>query len=185
MKHRTMTALLAAGTILTGMGALTASRLQAQTETVAPAAETIALETRESEVFLAQRGERRRGFGPGGQRGDRTERLVQALDLTEAQASQLQAVREEARPTMEALHENLRAERQALHELMAGDATEADLRTQHQRVQDLHQQVGDQRFEVMLATREILTVEQRAELADLMEQRRQQHRARREGRGQE
>ena len=92
----------------------------------------------------------------------------------------MQAIREATRASMQAIHENLRAERETLHALMAGDTPEAELRTQYDTVQTLQCEAADMRFETMLATREVLTPEQRSELAELMRQRREE---RRENRG--
>ncbi len=169
MKRRIAT-LIAAGLILPITGVFTASRLQAQTETLAPA------------TLLAQTNDRPTAPEAGG-RGDRLERLAEELNLTEDQITQMRAIREDTRDEMQALHENLRAEREALHSLMAGEASEADLRSQHEAVQTLHREVADKRFETMLATREILTPEQRTELAELMQQRREAFRENRGFRG--
>lgn len=157
MMKRIFATLVAAG-VLIPASACVASNLWAQTPSPARA------ET------LAQAPSSNRGRA----QGDRAERLMEALNLTEEQAAQIRAIREEARANMRTLHDSLRTERKALHDLMAGDATEAELRAQHAIVQARHQEASDQRFETMLATREILTPEQRAELAELMEQRRQQ-----------
>ena len=108
--------------------------------------------------------------------GDRSERLIEELDLTDTQVEQIRALRQENQGEMQRLHQNLRTEREALHDLMAGEATEAELRTQHDEIQTRHREIADQRFENMLAVREVLTPEQRAELGQLMEQRRESRR---------
>ena len=159
MMKRTVATLIAAGVILPVAGVFTASQLQAQTATSAP------------ETTLAQNSDRPHSPGPRG-RGDQLERLTEELNLTEDQISQIQVIQEGARDEMQALHESLRTEHGTLHELMAGDASEAELRTQHETIQTLHREVADKRFETMLATREVLTPEQRTDLAVLMQQRR-------------
>lgn len=164
---RTIATIIAASCLLPIAGVFTASQLRAQTETL-PVATLLAQNDEQPEP------NRREG------RGDRLERLAEELDLTEEQISQMQAIREGERDEMQALHANLRTEREALHALMAGDTAESDLRTQYESVQALHRDLADKRFETMLATREILTVEQRTELAAIMEQRRAE---RRENRG--
>lgn len=115
------------------------------------------------------------GAGP---RGDRAEQLIEDLNLTAEQAAQLRTIREGDRDAMRALHDNLRAEREAMHDLMSGTAAEAELRAQHETVQTLHREVADQRFENMLAVRDVLTPEQRTDLAERMEQRRESRRER-------
>ena len=109
------------------------------------------------------------GEGP---RGDRAEQLIEDLNLTDDQAAQLRAIRDGEREAMRALHDNLRAERDTLHDLMAGTAAETELRAQYEVVQSLHREVADQRFENMLAIRDVLTPEQRTEIAEQMEQHR-------------
>ena len=158
---RTFAILVAAGLMLPVVGIFAASHLQAQTESPVP--EETSVPSRPGTV-----GE--------GERGDRAERLIEELNLTEDQINQVRAIREGAQDEMQALHERLRSDREALHGLMAGDATEAELRAQHEEIQTLHREVADKRFETMLATREVLTADQRAELAELMEQRRAQFR---------
>ena len=160
---RTIATFLAAGLILPIAGVVTASQLQAETATSA------------TEELLAQTDDRPQPAESGG-RGDRLERLTEELNLTADQVSQMQAIREATRASMQAIHENLRAERETLHALMAGDTPEAELRTQYDTVQTLQREAADMRFETMLATREVLTLEQRSELAELMRQRREERR---------
>jgi Spy/CpxP family protein refolding chaperone len=62
-----------------------------------------------------------------------------------------------------------------MRSLLAENANPDELRQQHQQIQTLHQQLGNQRFETMLQVREILTPEQRSQMAELI----QQHRGRR------
>jgi len=154
---RTIATALIAGLMLPVAGLFTASQLQAQTALPIP------------EMMLAQRND---DFD----RGERAERLIEELNLTEAQVSQIRAIREGARDEMQALHSNLRDQREVLHDLMASEATENELRAQYDTVQSRHQEVADARFENMLAVREVLTPEQRAELSELMEQRRENRR---------
>ena len=167
---RTIATFLATGLILPVADVFTVSQLQAQTETSAP------------EAFLSQADDRPQPTESGG-RGDRLERLTEELNLTEDQVNQMQTIREGSSEEMQALHENLRTERETLHTLMAGDASQAELRTQHETIQTLHREVADMRFEIMLATREVLTPDQRTELAERMQQRREERRENRGFRG--
>lgn len=165
MKRTVMATVAAVGLILPVTGLVAASHLRAHPNTSL------------TDELLAQASDRP-GFSDAGGRGHRGERLLDSLDLTDDQMNQIRAIRTEARDDMQTLHENLRSERTTLHTLMAGDATEAELRAQHDTIQTLHRQASDLRFETMLATRNVLNLEQRAELADLMEQRRQEFRDR-------
>jgi Spy/CpxP family protein refolding chaperone len=56
---------------------------------------------------------------------------------------------------------------------MVGNASEGTIRAQHEVVQDQALELADLRFESMLEIREILTPAQRAQAAELMEERRQ------------
>jgi len=129
----------------------------------------------------AQSGRPGMGGGPGrspGPHGEHAERLIETLDLSAAQVAQIRAIREDGHDTIQALHTNLRTEREAMHDLMSGTASEAALRAQHEEIQTLHREVADLRFEKMLAVRNVLTPEQRTELSERMEQRREAHRGR-------
>lgn len=106
--------------------------------------------------------------------GPREGRWIEELDLSPEQSERIQAIREESRQAMEPLREQLRQAREQLQsQIASGDSTD-QLRQQHEQVQTLHQQLGDQRFETMLAIRQVLTPEQRAQMAELMEQQRGQ-----------
>lgn len=155
MMKQTLTALIAATIFIPIAGYLTANQLQADPLTLG------------LEAAIAQ--------GPGGGGpglGGGGPRWIEALDLSEDQITQIQAIRAAARDEMQPLRDDLRAARAAMHDLMASDATAETLRTQHEEVQALQQALGDARFEVMLETREVLTPEQRRELAQLLEERR-------------
>ncbi|ASC72386.1 uncharacterized protein XM38_033430 [Halomicronema hongdechloris C2206] len=103
-------------------------------------------------------------------------RWFEAIDLSDTQLQQIRSIRDQARDTLQPLHQELRQERQTLRGLMASDVPAAELRSHHDTIQTLQQQLGDERFETMLAIRDVLTPDQRATLAELAEQRRQQWR---------
>ena len=75
----------------------------------------------------------------------------------------------------------MRSKRQKLQEMMAGTATEKEIRSQHQQVVQLDQKMDNLRFESMLETRQVLTPEQRRQFAQLMERHRGQFRERPRG----
>ncbi|NET34424.1 MAG: Spy/CpxP family protein refolding chaperone [Cyanothece sp. SIO1E1] len=104
--------------------------------------------------------------------GSRGPRWLQELDLSPEQSEQIQSIREQARPEKESLREQLREARTQLQSLLSSNATDGQLRQQHQQIQELHQQLSDQRFENMLAIRQILTPEQRTQAAEFISQRR-------------
>ncbi len=65
---------------------------------------------------------------------------------------------------------------------MTGNASDDQLRQQHQEMQALRQQVETRRFETMLQIRKVLTPEQRAKAAQLMQEHRGGHHHRGGGR---
>jgi Spy/CpxP family protein refolding chaperone len=113
---------------------------------------------------------RERGLGGG--------KLMEQLNLSEAQKQQLAAIRQKYQGQIQQLRENMRSERQELRDLMAGTADEATIRRQHEQVVQLSQQMHNLRFESMLAMRQVLTVEQRSQFAQLMQQRQERQRER-------
>lgn len=54
---------------------------------------------------------------------------------------------------------------------MHSNTSAEELRNQHEQVQELHQEMGNLRFESMLEMREVLTAEQREQFAELMQER--------------
>ncbi len=110
--------------------------------------------------------EKRRG-GYGGMK-----KVLEQLNLTPEQSQQIDAIHEQFHSDNENLYQEMRTNHQELRSLLASDASEEQLRQQHQNIQSLRQQLGNNRFETMLQVREILTPEQRTQMAELMEQKR-------------
>lgn len=111
-----------------------------------------------------------------GKRGDRTmEKLLQQLDLTPEQSQQIDTIRQQSKNASQDLREQMKAQHQEMKALLASDEDGEQIRAEFQETQNLRQQLGNNRLETMLQIREVLTLEQRAEVADLMEQ----HRGRR------
>lgn len=105
-------------------------------------------------------------------RGNRMEQLLQQLDLSSEQSQQIEAIQEQFRSENEALWQEIQANKQQMGNLLSSDASNEELRQQYQQLQSLRQQLSDNRFENMLQVRDVLTPEQRNELAQIMEQRR-------------
>ena len=103
-------------------------------------------------------------------RGGGMKQLFQQLNLSSEQSQQIEAIQEQFKTENETLRQQMQTQHQEMRSLMASDATSEQLRSQHQQVQDLHQQLGNNRFETMLQVREVLTPEQRTQMAELMEQ---------------
>ncbi|MEY2979272.1 MAG: Spy/CpxP family protein refolding chaperone [Prochlorotrichaceae cyanobacterium] len=108
--------------------------------------------------------------GPGGLQMDPGERWLDQLNLSADQLQQIQAIREQYKSQMEANRTDVQTSREDLRQLMAGTASDNELRQKHNELQNLMQQGGDLRFESMLAIRGVLTPEQRQQAAALMEQ---------------
>lgn len=116
-------------------------------------------------------GGRRKGTGRGN--------WGQALNLTPEQQAQIKTIRDQERAASEGLRQEARTARQQLRTLLSGNASDAQIRQQHQKVQQLGQQLRERRFDTMLKVRAVLTPEQRAKSAELKQQR-----GERRGRGQ-
>lgn len=107
-------------------------------------------------------------LGRGPRFEERRERWIEALDLTEAQQAEIQAIQEQSREANADLVEQLEQEREVMRSLFIDDASVDQIRQQHDRIQQLQQQLGDAMLEVRLDIREVLTDEQRDDLAELM-----------------
>ena len=108
-------------------------------------------------------------------REDRMTRLLEQLDLTPEQSQQIETIKQQSKADTESLRQELQQAHEQMRSLMVADTNSNELRQQHQQLQTLHQQLGTQRFETMLQVREVLTPEQRSQMAELMGQ----HRGRR------
>lgn len=98
-------------------------------------------------------------------------RGLEELNLTTEQSSRIQAIQQQSRTAGEGLHQQLQQAHEEMRSLMSGNASATQLRQKHQQLQTLKQQLDDQRFETMLEIREVLTAEQRAQMAELKQQR--------------
>ena len=105
-----------------------------------------------------------------GNRGEGIKRLLKQLDLTSEQSSQIKAIKDQAKAKGQGLREQMRAEQEKLKSLFKSDASTEILAQQHQKPQNLRQQMGDNRFATILQIREILTPEQRAKMSELISQ---------------
>lgn len=113
-------------------------------------------------------------------------RLMQELNLTSEQTQQIQAIRNQYQDRISQRWQAARQAQRELVDLMAGTASEAQVREKHRQVETLKQQVSQIRFDSTLAMREVLTPEQRRQFAERMENRRENFKNRREmNRGEE
>jgi Spy/CpxP family protein refolding chaperone len=122
--------------------------------------------------YLAQNSPRRRG------NQFRKERLLEKLNLTAEQKEKIQQIQQKYQPELTQMRDNLRSERDELREMMSSNESTNNLRSQHQKIVDLDQQLHNLNFESMLEMREVLTPEQRQEFVTVMEQNRRNFRRR-------
>lgn len=97
----------------------------------------------------------------------RIERLRAELNLTPEQETQIRAIYEEAKTESADERQELQAAYTAMKSALAGDASDAQLRQQHETIQDLRGELGDLAFETLLEVRQELTPEQRERFAEL------------------
>lgn len=101
--------------------------------------------------------------------GDRG--LMQQLNLTRSQKQQLQAIQQQYREPLHEQRQKLAQAQQELSDLMAGTASQSQIREKYRQVEALRQQVGELNLDSMLAMREVMTLEQRSQFAQLMQKR--------------
>ena len=104
---------------------------------------------------------------PGGKEGG----MFEKLNLSADQKQKMQAVRDQYKDQISQRMQAVRQARQELETMMAGTATASQMRDKHRQIMGLRQQLQDLQFESTLAMRELLTSEQRSQLAQLMQQR--------------
>jgi Spy/CpxP family protein refolding chaperone len=105
---------------------------------------------------------------PGGE-------LIEQLDLTDEQREEIRTIQAKYADDLGPNNQNLNTAYQELRTMMIEDTSEDLIRSKHDDIRTMRQQSADLRFESMLEVRQVLTTEQRQELADLMEQRRGRH----------
>ena len=106
-----------------------------------------------------------------GMRGRGMERLLSKLDLSAEQTQQIEAIKEQSATATEDLYAQMETQHQEMRSLLASDANVDEIRSEFQASQQLRQQLDTNRFETMLQIREILTPEQKAQVAELMQNR--------------
>jgi Spy/CpxP family protein refolding chaperone len=105
---------------------------------------------------------------PGYGQGEMGDRMFDQLNLSEDQRQQIEAIYENAQTNADELMQQLDSAHETMRSLWSSDASNSELEAQHDVIQDLQQQMDDQHFQTMLAVRDVLTPEQRAQLATSM-----------------
>ena len=104
-----------------------------------------------------------------GYKGDGGERFMEKLNLTTDQRNKMTQIRNKYQPQFTSLREQIRNERNTLSQMMRDNQNEDKMRSQHQKIVSLNQQIQNLRFESMLEMRKVLTPEQREQWAKMME----------------
>lgn len=107
------------------------------------------------------------------QMNDRSDKMFSSLNLTPEQQQKIAGIRQEYQGQMRQQQQQMRQLQQELNGLMAGNGTESELRQKHDQLMGLKAQMGEMQFNMMLKTREVLTTEQRSQMANFMQERRQ------------
>lgn len=103
---------------------------------------------------------------------------VKPPNLTPEQARQVGEARDRYRDQIAQQMQQLHQAQQELDELMSGSASEMEVREKYSKVAALRQKIEDLRFESMIAVRSLLTPEERHQLADYLQQQRENSRNR-------
>ena len=113
-------------------------------------------------------------------RGDKINKILQQLDLTSEQSQQIEVIKQEFETQNTSLKQDIDSNNLPLRlSLFTSDVSTEELREQHKKAQALHQQLGDNRFEMMVQVREVLTPEQQNKMAELLKQKRERRGKRR------
>jgi periplasmic protein CpxP/Spy len=99
-------------------------------------------------------------------------RFLEKLNLTSLQKQELSAIRQKYRGQIEPVQNDMQMVQQELFSMMAGDDPTESVRSKYQEATQLRQELSNLRFQSMLEMREVLTPQQRSQLAQMMEQRR-------------
>jgi Spy/CpxP family protein refolding chaperone len=113
---------------------------------------------KDSGEILAGSGEQAQ---PVKRKGRRRGAMLQQLNLTPEQLQQLSAVRNHYQPLIRERAQAVRTAQRQLRQLLASAAPEPEVTAQYQQVQQLRQNLHQERFKSVLAMRQILTLEQR------------------------
>ena len=104
--------------------------------------------------------------------GDSKITLFQQLNLTTLQQKQIEQIHRLYYPKIIKLRDKLTVAKDELTSMMASTTSATTIRTKHQEILKIRQKLGELQLETMLATREVLTLEQRRNFADLLRSRR-------------
>ena len=95
--------------------------------------------------------------------------LLQQLNLTKKQKEQIEQIHSEYKQQILKKRNSLARLQQQLSDLMVGTEPVELVRAKNKQLVNLRQEIGQLRFESMLATREILTPQQRQKFREIIE----------------
>ncbi|WP_293247838.1 MULTISPECIES: Spy/CpxP family protein refolding chaperone [unclassified Microcoleus] len=113
--------------------------------------------------------------------GGKQNALFEKLNLSADQKQKMQAVRDRYKDQVSERMQAIRQARQELETMMSSSTTNtSQMRDKHRQIMGLRQQLEEVQFEGMLAMRELLTPEQRSQFSQMMQQRRETAKTRRQ-----
>ncbi len=98
--------------------------------------------------------------------------LFEALNVSPQQKQEMQEIQNQHRVTLQQQQQQLRQVQKELNQLIASDASEAKIRQKHNQLLQMTQDMKTLNFDVMMQLRGILTPDQRARFAEIMQDRR-------------
>ncbi|MGB3533033.1 MAG: Spy/CpxP family protein refolding chaperone [Microcoleaceae cyanobacterium] len=98
--------------------------------------------------------------------------LFDELNVTSEQKQEIQQIRDQHRVTLEQRQQQLKQVQQELNQLIASEAAKDQIRLKHEQLLQMTQDMKELNFDVMMQLRDILTPEQRARFAEIMQNRR-------------
>lgn len=104
--------------------------------------------------------------------GEAPGKVLQQLNLSTQQLQQIKVIRERNSSEIKSGRQRIRQLQQEMQSLMAGTSPSDQVRAKFNELQSLRIQASKLQFEQMLAMREVLTPQQRTQLAELVKQRR-------------
>lgn len=105
-------------------------------------------------------------------------RWLRDLNLSPDQMQRIEAIRSRDRDQLRSDRERVRQLQQELRDLMAGNASDDQIRAKYQQVKELRTKLADAQFNSMLEMRNVLTPEQRRTFAERMDRQRRNFRDR-------
>jgi periplasmic protein CpxP/Spy len=103
---------------------------------------------------------------------------LRELNLSQDQMQRIQEIRNRHRDQLKNDRDAVRRSQQELRDLLAGTASDDQIRAKHQQVRDLRNKLSEAQFNSMLEIRNVLTPEQRRKFAERMERQRPRFRER-------